>query len=201
MNNTSLTTLRNLLILTLFLLVGMAVAFYLRPQPFEQRIALGEQLGGDFTLQGLNGPVSLADFRGKVVVMYIGYASCPDVCPTSLGILSTAMMKLNEAEQAQIQPLFISVDPQRDTPERLDEYARYFHPRMLGISGSRQQIDQVVKQYGSYYRIVQLEDSALDYAVDHTSRLYLIDRQGKLSSTLTHNSYPDELAQALRQLL
>ena len=133
--------------------------------------------------------------------MYIGYASCPDVCPTGLGMMATAMHQLTPEQQAKIQPLFVSVDPERDTPDRLKEYAAYFYPTMVGATGNREQIDQLVRQYGAFYRIVKLEDSAMGYAVDHSSRIFLIDQQGKLNSTLLHNSFPDELADALRQLL
>lgn len=133
--------------------------------------------------------------------MYIGYASCPDVCPTGLGMIATAIHQLTPEQQARVQPLFVSVDPERDTPARLKEYAQYFYPSMIGASGSREQIDALVRQYGAFYRIVKMEDSAMGYAVDHSSRIYLIDTQGTLNSTVLHNGFPDELADAMRQLL
>lgn len=200
--NAQLKTLKILLVLTLCLLAGLALAFVLRPQPVETRIAMGDtRLGGDFTLTSAQGPVSLSDFRGKVSVLYIGYASCPDVCPTALAVLTQSLKQLDAEEREQVQGIFISVDPERDTPERLAEYAAFFSPRIIGVTGSQDQIDQVVRQYGAFYRKVEMKDSAMGYAVDHSSRLYLIDREGRLVQTLLHNSSPQELTQGLQTLL
>ncbi|MCV6588771.1 MAG: SCO family protein [Marinobacterium sp.] len=201
MNSQSLKTLRILLILTVVLLAGMATAYYMSPRSLEQRVEMGEQLGGDFQLNYGDQRFNLADQRGKVVLMYIGYASCPDVCPTGLGMMATALHQLTPEQRAQVQPLFVSVDPERDTPDRLKEYANYFYPQLIGATGSREQIDSLVRQYGAFYRIVKLEDSAMGYAVDHSSRIYMINQQGKLSGTVLHNGFPDELADALRALL
>lgn len=200
--NAQLKTLKILLVLTLCLLAGLALAFVLRPQPVETRIAMGDtRLGGDFTLTSAQGPVSLSDFRGKVSVIYIGYASCPDVCPTALAVLTQSLKQLDAEEREQVQGIFISVDPERDTPEKLAEYAAFFSPRIIGVTGSQDQIDQVVRQYGAFYRKVDMKDSAMGYAVDHSSRLYLIDREGRLVQTLLHNSSPQELTQGLQTLL
>ncbi|MDF2182775.1 SCO family protein [Neptuniibacter sp. CAU 1671] len=194
-------TLRNLLILTTLMLMGVAVAFYFRPQPVEQRLAMGDKLGGDFTLVSSEGPLSLSDFKGKVLMFYIGYASCPDVCPTALAVAAQAIARLPAAEQPQVTGLFISVDPERDSPEKLASYARFFHPNFRGATGSKAQIDQVVRQYGAYYQISKLENSAMDYAVDHSSRLYLIDTNGTLIAALPHTVSPDELADRIESLL
>ncbi|WP_207062007.1 SCO family protein [Motiliproteus sp. SC1-56] len=158
-------------------------------------------LGGDFTLTSANGPVSLSDFRDLAVIISFGYTSCPDVCPTGLANLAAGLDQLSSNEQAHIQPLFVSVDPQRDTPERLAEYAAYFHPRLLGVTGTPAQLDAMVKAYGAFYRQVPLPDSALEYAVDHSTRLYLLDGTGKVRALLHHDTPPAELAAALRALL
>lgn len=199
--NTNLSTLKNLLILTAALLAGLVVAFILAPRNTDSDQLLSHKLGGDFTLQGASGPVSLQDYRGKVIALYIGYASCPDVCPTSLAVMSQALKSMTPQEAAQVQSIFISVDPERDTPERLAEYSQFFYPTMIGLTGNRDQIDQVVKQYGAFYRIVEMEDSAMGYAVDHSSRTYLIDQQGNLTEALMHGTMPNELTSKLRQLL
>jgi protein SCO1/2 len=193
-----LKTLRILLILTACLLAGMVAAFLLKPAPNSP--ASG-RLGGDFTLQSLAGPVSLSDFRGQAVVIYIGYASCPDVCPTALAVLSQALKALTPEQREQVQGIFISVDPERDTLEHLDRYSRFFSDRIVGVTGSREEIDAVVRQYGAFYRKVQLDDSAMGYAVDHSSRLYLVAPDGQLVGTLLHNSTPAELSQRLQELL
>lgn len=197
-----LKTLKVLLILTLCLLLGLATAFLLRPQPAAlDPLNSSKQLGGDFTLQSAQGPVSLSDFKGQVSVIYIGYASCPDVCPTALAVLTQSLRQLSEQEQQQVQGIFISVDPERDTPEKLADYTAFFSPRILGVTGTREQIDQVVRQYGAFYRIVDMEDSAMGYAVDHSSRLYLVDRKGQLVETMLHNTSVPELTSALKKLL
>lgn len=193
--------LRNLLLLTLMMLIGVAVAFYLRPQPVEQRIALGEKLGGDFTLQSQNGELKLEDYRGKVVLFFIGYASCPDICPTALAVASQGLHELNEAEQNQVSGIFMSVDPDRDSTEKLAKYAGFFHPNFTGATADRETIDKVVKQYGAFYRMVDMNNSAMGYAVDHSSRLYVIDKEGNLAKALVHATNPKELAAEIRNLL
>lgn len=195
-----LRTLRLLLILTACLLVGMVTAFLLKPAPADNRIT-SDKIGGDFTLTSADGPVSLSDFRGKVAVVYIGYASCPDVCPTALAVLSQGLKQLTDEQRRDVQGIFISVDPERDTPERLQEYVNYFSDRLVGVTGTKEEIDKVVRQYGSFYRKVELNDSAMGYAVDHASRLYLIDRQGQLAGILNHGTPPAEVHQWLERLL
>jgi protein SCO1/2 len=200
--NTQLKTLKILLLLTALLLTGLTLVLKLQPASVEARIAQGDpRVGGDFTLTSATGPVSLSDFKGQVVVLYIGYASCPDVCPTALAVLTQALGQLDQSQREQVQGIFISVDPERDTPEKLAKYTAFFSPRLIGVTGSKEAIDRVVKQYGAFYRRVEMGDSALGYAVDHSSRLYLIDRAGKLVDTLPHTTSPDALSLLLKQLL
>ncbi len=157
--------------------------------------------GGDFTLQSYRGPISLSDYKGNVVVLYFGYTWCPDVCPTSLGYLTAAWDGLSKEELQQIQGLFISVDPERDSVERLKEYGEYFHANILGITGTDADLVKVTKQYGSAYRRVEQEESKMGYAVDHSADLYLIDKQGKLSGTIPHGTSPRKIMTSLRSLL
>ncbi len=201
MKASPLKTLRILLVLTAFLLAGMTTAFLLRPGSGATADAQTFNLGGDFRLQSATGPVSLSDYRGHPVVLYFGYASCPDVCPTSLAVMTQGFRHLSDEEQARVRGIFVSVDPDRDTPQKLAEYSAFFHPNLTGLTGSREQIDQIVRQYGAYYRIATMENSALGYAVDHSSRLYLIDTDGKLVDVLSHSITPEELALKLRALL
>ena len=156
--------------------------------------------GGDFNLQSEAGPISLEQFRGKVAVLYFGYTWCPDICPTSLAMISTALRQLTPEELAAVQVMFISVDPERDSFERLTSYARYFHPTILGVTGTPEEVAQVAKLYGAGYRKVE-QDSAIGYAVDHTADVYVIDQQGKLYRTLPHGTPPAEILAVLRELL
>jgi len=158
-------------------------------------------LGGGFILDSDGGPVNLEDFRGQLVLMYFGFTSCPDVCPTALSTIAASMRQLTPTLEAQIQPLFVSVDPARDTLDNLAKYSAYFHPRMLGVTGSIEALDQLVKNYGAYYRHITLENSVLGYTVDHTSRVYLIGRQGQLISTIAHGTSVDDVTVLLKQHL
>jgi len=155
-------------------------------------------LGGDFTLNGQQGEVALTDFKGQLVLIYFGFTSCPDVCPTALSSMAASMRALGPELEQKIQPLFVSVDPARDTLDNLAAYSAYFHPRMLGLTGSLEYLDTLVQQYGAYYRHIPLENSALGYTVDHTSRIYVIDTQGQLITTLAHGTSVDEIVTLLK---
>ena len=197
---TKLNTLERLALALFLALLALSGGLYLYQQNLQpDNTSL--QLGGDFTLNSVDGPISLSDFDGRGVVMMFGYASCPDVCPTGLATVGAALSRLTPAQQTQLQPLFISVDPDRDTPDRLDQYSRYFYSNMLGLTGNQADIDRVVAAYGAFYQKVPMPDSAMGYSVDHSSRIYLIDRNGQLTGLLYHNSPVAELATALENLL
>mgnify|MGYP001547973266 FL=1 len=133
--------------------------------------------------------------------MYVGVASCPDVCPTSLGLLASAIRQLPSEQQQQIQPVFISVDPGRDTPEILEAYANAFYPGMLGLTDKKEVIDDVTWKYRALYKIVPMEDSAMGYTVDHSSIIYVIGRNGVIQSLAQHGTTPPELVEKLKQAL
>jgi protein SCO1/2 len=155
-------------------------------------------LGGEFELMGNNGPVKLSDFEDdKLVLMFFGYTQCPDVCPLSLTNVARAIKQLSPEQAEQVQAMLVSLDPKRDTPEVLANYVSFFNESFIGVTGTKSQIDDVVKQYGAVYRIVELKDSAMEYGVDHSSRLYLIDKNGELVKLLYHDSKPEEIAQAI----
>jgi len=147
-------------------------------------------MGGDFTLQSDHGPVSLKDFRGKVVALYFGYMSCPDICPTSLWNLSQAMKELSPEQAQQVQGIFISVDPERDTPKAMGMFVKGFYPTFIGLTDEKEKVDKVVRQYGVVYQKVPLKDSAMGYVVDHSSVIYLIDRDGVLQQFIPHDTDP-----------
>lgn len=158
-------------------------------------------LGGDFTLMGDRGPVSLHNFKDKVVVVSYGYTSCPDVCPLTLSIITSALKALSPEELSQVQALFITLDPERDTPARTAEYAGHFHPNIMGLSGTPEQIAQVAKQYLVIYRKVPMPDSALGYALDHSARMYVLDRNGNYADSATHLTSPQDLLAKIRATL
>ncbi|MDJ0880019.1 MAG: SCO family protein [Gammaproteobacteria bacterium] len=157
--------------------------------------------GGNFTLQADQGPVALSDFKGKVVALYFGYMSCPDICPTSLWNLSAAMNSLTREQAEQVQGLFISVDPERDSPYALNLFVKGFFDSFLGLTGLKSEIDKIARQYGVIYEKVPLPDSAMGYVIDHTSVIYLIDQQGVLQYYLPHNTDPESIKNDLLKLL
>lgn len=157
--------------------------------------------GGDFTLQSPNGELSLGDFRGKVVVLYFGYTACPDICPTSMATLKQGLKQLTDAELAQVQGIFISVDPERDTPEHVQQYAQYFHPNIVGVTGKPEVLAEIAQRYNVTYRKVAMEGSSMGYTVDHSALLYLVDKDGRVRKQVQHVVPADELAADIRQLL
>jgi protein SCO1/2 len=158
-------------------------------------------LGGDFTLMSKNGPISLSDYKGQVVVMYFGFLNCPDVCPNSMETVRSALKRLKEDQLQQTKAVLVSLDPKRDTPEILAEYSQYFHPNLIGVTGTKASIDKVTKQYGAYYNFTELKNSALEYVVEHSSRYYVIDQDGKLITAMRHSTTSNELYAQISELL
>lgn len=154
----------------------------------------------EFTLDSADGKVSLSDFRGKIAVLYFGYTSCPDICPTSLLRISAAYKSLDEVHQKQIQPIFISLDPERDSTAKMATYLDYFLPNFVGLTGTPEEIAEVAKRYRINYRKTEVE-SGLGYVVDHASIYFVIGRDGHLFSHLLHDVTPDEIAESLTQAL
>jgi protein SCO1/2 len=185
--------------------LGIVVAWYgvkLRPSPeAPAQQASNLPAGGDFTLQSVKGPVSLHDLKGKVVVLYFGYTACPDICPTSMGTLKAALGQLTPQELQQVQGIFVSVDPERDTLEHVQTYAGYFHPNIMGLSGKLDALNVLAKQYGAFFRKVEMPGSAMAYTIDHTATLYVLDKDGKVRETVQHAAPPAELAAAIRKYL
>lgn len=154
----------------------------------EPRADAAEPLDGpvvDFTLQSAKGPVRLSDFRGKVVLLYFGYTFCPDICPTSLAATARALRELPEADLANVQTIFVSVDPERDTPAHLEEYAHFFHPNILGVTGSPEDVARAAKPFEVVYRKHET-NGAGGYVVDHTALTYVIAPDGHLAARLPH---------------
>ena len=157
--------------------------------------------GGDFTLHSSKGPFSLKDYRGKVVLLYFGYTKCPDVCPTSLSFMTQALNGLDDEELKKTLGVFVSVDPKRDNFELLDEYVAYFHPNLVGITGSEKEIAHAAALYGAQYYEVELEGSAFGYSVNHSAVIYLIGPDGELRFIFPHATPPSVILEAVRHAL
>lgn len=199
---------KNTLAIALIAVLGVAlvwVLFLWNPTNDESikhsNLALSAApIGGDFTLEIQDKDLSLGDLRGKVVALYFGYTQCPDICPTSLALLTQALSQMTEEELKGVQSIFVSVDPERDNVTRLKEYVTYFHPNIIGATAEKEIIDDIVKRYGAAYKMVE-SNSAVGYLVDHSSYTYLIDKQGKLQKTLSHGTESEILLKEIRELL
>ncbi len=192
--------------IAVFVCLGLSVSLILfyaltTTVPLGEKSRSFDEYGGEFTLQGPSGEVSLSDFGDKVVVVYFGYLSCTEACPPSMGVIATAFERLSATELDQAQGLFISVDPERDELSQLTEFTQYYHSSVLGLIGTQAQVTQVTRQYGVYYDRIELNDSAMEYALDHVSRFYVIDKQGKLVTAMSHSTTPNELVAQITELL
>ena len=192
---------RSVLYLGALLLLGLA--FFQIKSGLNQSsnsAITGKPTGAPFTLTSHQGEVSLSDFEGQLALVYFGYTWCPDICPTSMIFMAKAVNHLPENLQNQLQPIFISVDPERDSPARLADYVNFFEAGILGLTGEKDYLAQLAKQYGAFYRYVEI-DSAMGYAVDHTSDFYLVNSSGELLATLPHSISGEELQAVLIQAL
>lgn len=160
-------------------------------------------VGGPFTLVNQNGEeVSDTDFRGQNMLIFFGYTYCPDVCPTALSDMAAALEMLGEEKASKVTPVFITVDPARDTSDHLKEYVSFFHPRLVGLTGTEDQIKAVVRAYRVYASLNDPSgDDPLDYLVDHTSIIYLVGPDGNLVTHFSHGTTSDAMAERLGQLL
>ncbi|MFK5893611.1 MAG: SCO family protein [Pseudomonadota bacterium] len=184
----------------LFLLLIWMVFFW-SPEKNHSVLSSAQQpMGGEFTLESATGKIALKDFRNKIVLIYFGYTWCPDICPTNLAMMSAAFTQLNEQEAQQVQGLFISVDPDRDSVKRLSSYTEFFHKKIMGLTGSKKQINELSKRYGVSYRLVK-QDSATDYVVDHSSETYVVGKQGQLLEKIPHASPPEQILLTIRKYL
>ncbi len=156
-----------------------------------------EPIGGPFALIDHTGkPRTDADFRGKLMLVYFGFSFCPDVCPTDLMAIGQAVDKLGSAGDA-VQPLFVTVDPERDTSAHLADYVPFFHPRLLGLTGDAAQIRNAARLYRVYYAKVAIGGAA-EYTVDHSGFIYLMDRDGKYLGFFPPGTPADRMAAVIK---
>ena len=156
-------------------------------------------IGGPFTLVTADGKaITDQTYRGKWPLIYFGYTSCPDACPTVLNNMSAALEKLG-AGSNKVQPLFITVDPRRDTSEVMAKYLKSFDPRIVGLTGSQQQIESVVRAYRVYVALPKTEGD--DYLVDHSGYLYLMSPQGRFVDVIAGDLPADQMADRVRELM
>jgi protein SCO1/2 len=178
-------------------LVTAVTVFSLMPPPAKQQ-AESVPIGGPFELLDQDGTkVTDKTFAGKAGVIFFGYTSCPDACPTTLSDLSAWLNAIGR-DADKLNVLFISVDPEHDTPAHLKEYLSSFDPRIRGLTGTEEQVAAVTKAYRAYYKRISLEDG--DYAMDHTAVIYLMDRAGKFVNPISLRTDDKVAIERLRQL-
>ena len=160
----------------------------------------GGDMGGELRLTDHNGkPRTMADFHGKVVVLIFGYTQCPDVCPTTLADMASALRQLG-GDARDVQVLFVTVDPKRDTPELLRQYVPAFYPDFLGLHGDAAAVARVMKDF-HVYAAERPGKTAESYTVDHSSQIFAFDRNGKVRLLMTPGMTPSAMASDLKVLL
>ncbi|MFA7587322.1 MAG: SCO family protein [Novosphingobium sp.] len=191
----------------LSLLAGLALPFALTislsacdsQPPAEKPPLAGAAIGGPFTLVDKdNRTVRWEDFAGQYRVVYFGYTFCPDACPMDVAAMMQGFARFEKAQPqlaGQVQPIFISIDPARDTPQAVGEFSAAFHPRLLGLTGTPEQVATAAKAFAAYY--AKGKESAGGYLLDHSRVAYLMDRQGKPIAMLPIDQSPDAVAAEL----
>ena len=159
-------------------------------------------IGGPFSLVDQTGrPTTDKDFQGRFMLIYFGYTYCPDVCPTVLTEMAQAVDMLGPLGE-KVTPVFITIDPERDRPEHLKEYIGYFHPRMVGLTGTPAQVAAAAKAYRVYSaKVAASKTDAMDYSMDHTSIVYLMGPDGAFKAHFTHGTTADALAKRIKEFL
>ncbi|MBC6440897.1 MAG: SCO family protein [Rhodospirillales bacterium] len=156
-------------------------------------------IGGPFTMTAHDGKtVTEQDLVGRRAVIFFGFTHCPDVCPTTLNEVAGWLDALGEDGEL-IDPYFVSVDPARDTPERMGEYSGYFSPRITGLVGTDEQLAEMAEGYRLYYDRIDLDDG--DYVMDHSAAVYLMDGEGRFFDAITYTATFDEAVAKLRRLI
>lgn len=181
-------------------IVGLQSALGPKPATPEGGVVSAVPLGGPFTLTDHNGDtVTQEDFRGRFALIYFGYTFCPDVCPTELGQVAAALDILGAAGD-KVTPVLITIDPERDTAEVLAEYVPLFHERLVGLTGTPQQIHDAAAAYRVFYRKVENPDYTY-YLMDHSSFTYLLGPEGSVVSLFRYGTPAEEMAAAIRRFI
>ena len=168
----------------------------------ELSARVDEDHGGDFSLQAHDGPISLEQYRGRVVLIFFGFTSCPDICPIALSVISRVFTELDAEELEKVGALFVSLDPERDTAEVLLEYTGYFHPGIVGINGQIDDIKRFATSYGIRFERKEMANSPIGYVINHPPDILVVDRNGQLlESRIKPKHSVAEIVAYIRSLL
>jgi protein SCO1 len=195
--------------LLFFVLVAIAIGgglYFFSPEFKAQRLpqdtSTGEaQIGGAFTLTDQNGKqVSDSQFRGKHMLVFFGFTSCPSICPVGLATLTQVMEQLGD-DASKLQPVFITVDPETDTPKRMKEFLTNFHPSIVGLTGTLEQIKAVESDYKVYAAKSEDKNMPGGYNVDHSGFVYLMGKDGKYLEHFTYDAEPKKLVNDIKEAI
>ncbi len=189
------------LILIVAFVLGFSLKNYLTAQQSQPEPSVETQ-HNENTLFGLNNrAVDIFDTQDpRVRVVYFGFTKCPDVCPTSLAMLAGALNQIEESDKQKIRPLFISLDPERDTADNAAQYAHYFHPMIEGLSASLEKTTAIANRYGVIFRKTELPNSELKYTLDHSSYFYFLKPDGSLITKVPHTLTPAPIIDAIKTI-
>ena len=188
------------------LLILVAAGAFFSLNYFSQQNAPQQEnsglAGGPIELPSTRGAFSLTQLKkDQVAVVSFGYTYCPDVCPMNQAVKKQALTELTEEQRARVVPLMISVDPERDSLERLKEYMGFFGDSFIGATGTQQQLEEIAERYGVIWRRVEAEDSAMEYTIDHSSSMYVVDGDGNILERVLYAPNAAGLVNALRDTL
>lgn len=184
----------------LLLLLAVGAVSACQPAPASSKLPV-LPIGGDFRLTDHDGqPFALESQRGKVILIFFGYSSCPDACPTTLSKLSRVSRLLGD-DRSRMRTLYVSVDPERDTPAVLKADLASFSLDAIGLTGTKAEIDRVVQQYGAKYEVVPTPQSAARYTISHTTTVYALDGQGRVRRTFEYEASVDDIVEGIRTML
>ncbi len=189
--------LKKFAVLALVLLINACSS----PPPFKSKPVPDSPLAPIFTLTDQQGqPRSIGDFKGKVISLFFGFTHCPDICPTHLARQAEVMRQLGP-QADQVAVLFVSLDPERDTPEALKRYMDAFDPRFIALTGSSAETSKTAKQYKIFWQKTPLPNSALTYTIDHTTNSFVIDQKGRLRLTVPHEMSAADVTHDLKLMI
>lgn len=197
---------KNIFVIILLIIFSIGIGgVYLSFQKKEvvrvSNISGESMIGGDFTLIDQNGEtVYDSDFRGRLMLVFFGFTHCPNICPTDLFIMSQVMKNLDK-NSGKLAPIFITIDPERDTSVKLKGYLENFHPSLIGLTGSAEQIQKVTQAYKVYYSKVEEKNSDLEYNMDHSTFMYLMDYKGGYLTHFSHNTEVMEIVNTIKKYI
>jgi len=187
--------------LSLIILVGFVIYYNFYLKGNDNQSSSNALIGGNFELVGEYGKIyTHDDFLGKPLLIFFGFASCPDICPYGLSVIGSVLDDL-EKKNNKFNVVFVTLDPERDNPDKLAEFVKLFHPHIIGLSGTSDQVNSMANNWRVYRKEIELSGSALGYSIDHSAYIYLMNKEGKYLTHFSHNVDAEEIIRELSSLI